>query len=163
MERHKIKKILEFINGFFKPILLIFITVMALLVITNVFLRYIFSYSLTFSAELATYLMVGIAFFGAAILVNRDEHLSINIIELYLNATLKKILKTLHILGAMVLFVVQTYYGFILVQSTSGQVVASMQFLPMNLIYLVLPLSGIIMVIGLVLRLLLLYGVDKET
>lgn len=162
MKKQIVETIVDSINRFLKFFSVLFIAVMSILVLINVISRYFFSYSLTFSAELSRYFMVWATLLGAAILVNRDEHLSVNILEMYVGGLARKILKSIQAIGASILFVVQIYYGFMLVYLTSGQVAASVRFLSMNMVYAILPISGIFMLIGLILKVYLIWERKEE-
>jgi TRAP-type C4-dicarboxylate transport system permease small subunit len=148
MNVQKLEEITAKVNGTLRVIAVLFIAMMTSLVIANVFSRYVFHFSLTWSAELARYCMIWAAFFGMAILVNTDEHLAVDLLEKSVKSQTRRILQIFIRGGSIVFFTILIYYGVILVKSTSGQVTASMEFLPMSLVYLVIPISGLLMLLG---------------
>ena len=124
----------------------ILIAAMAVIVIANVFSRYVFNFSLKWSAELARYCMVWAAFLGAVILVHSGEHLAVDLLERALSGVSQKILTALIMLGSIIFFIIQTVYGIVLVHLTRGQVASSLRALPMNVVYAIIPISGALMI-----------------
>jgi TRAP-type C4-dicarboxylate transport system permease small subunit len=153
-----VKQIVSKVNTILEKVLAVFTAVMALILIANVFTRYLFSYSLTWSAELARYCMVWSAFLGIAVLVNRNQHLAVDLLDKALPEAPRRVLQALvHGLSAL-LFAILTGYGAVLVAQTRGQVAASIRLLPMNLVYSIIPFSGAIMLAGELIHLVRLAG-----
>ena len=121
---------------------------MSVVIIVNVLSRYLFNYSLTWAAEAAEYCMVWAAFISMAVLVCRQEHLAVDMLLRALRGSAKKVLRVCILVGSLCFFVPMTYLGIRLVIATRGQVASSLRFLPMNLVYSVIPLAGAIMVVG---------------
>ncbi|MHC4680330.1 MAG: TRAP transporter small permease [Planctomycetota bacterium] len=117
-------------------------------VMVSVCCRYVLELSLTWSAELARYCMVWMAFLGATVLANKNQHLAVDILAKALTGNAGRRLAILVHGLSMVFFMVLAYYGFELVRSTSDQVASSMRFLPMNVVYMVIPASGLLMFWG---------------
>lgn len=118
---------------------------MTVILITNVLCRYAFGFSLTWSAEAARYLMVWFAFLGTVILTHRCEHLSVRLLAPRLEPGGQRVLQGTVLCGSLIFFVALSACGGILVVQTQGQTAASIPWLPMNLVYAVIPVSGIIM------------------
>ena len=78
--------IIEWIGG-------IAILVMTLVVLLNVIMRYVFSYSLTWTEEFARYLFIYITFLGAGLLTYERGHLFVEIIFNNLPHKTKKIVQ----------------------------------------------------------------------
>ena len=133
--------------NFLIGIIAILIAAMALIVIANVFSRYVLNFSLKWSAEAARYCMVWAAFLGAVVLVHSGEHLAVDILERFLTGVPQKILRVIIILGSTIFFIIQTFYGFVLVHLTRGQVASSLRVLPMNVVYAIIPISGLLMIL----------------
>jgi TRAP-type C4-dicarboxylate transport system permease small subunit len=131
-----------------RVVISLLIGVMSLVIIVNVLSRYLLNYSLTWAAETAEYCMVWAAFISMAVLVFRQEHLAVDLLLRALQGLSKKVLKIFILLGSLCFFVPMTYFGIQLVIATRGQVASSLRFLPMNLVYSVIPFAGIIMVVG---------------
>jgi len=142
--------LLKIINNSFLKIVIIFLmTSMVSIISVNVFFRYVLNFSLTFSAELAGYLMVWIAFLGTVTVYYNDDHIAVDLVE----KILKKptLLKKLHLfqhIACIIFFIILTVYGFTFFNMTSNQACASMSFPPLNYIYIIIPISGILALIG---------------
>ena len=122
--------------------------IMTTILISNIFCRYVFGFSLTWSAEAARYCMVWFAFLGIAVLAHRREHLSVKFLESRLKPRLQKAIQGTILLGSAVFFVILSGFGGILVVRTQGQTAASIPWLPINLVYTVIPVSGIVMTLS---------------
>ena len=140
------EKITTTLTNFLTRITALLIATMALIVIANVFSRYVLHFSLKWSAEAARYCMVWAAFLGAVILVHSGEHLAVDLLEKSLSGMSRKILKIVIILGSTIFFIIQTFYGVMLVYLTRGQMASSIRVLPMNVVYAIIPLSGLLMI-----------------
>lgn len=125
-----------------------FMAAMAIILIANILCRYVFGFSLTWSAEAARYCMVWVAFLGIAVLAHRREHLSVNFIESRLSLRWQKALRGIILFGSMVFFAILLVFGMVLVIRTHGQTAASIPWLPMNLVYAVIPVSGFIIMLS---------------
>ena len=128
------------------------IGVMSIIIIVNVISRYVFSESLTWSAEAAEYSMVWGTMLAASVLVIRHEHLAVDLLPRLSSEKASKALRLTVYGGSLCLFVAMCYLGIMLVIRTSGQVASSLRFLPMNAVYSVIPVSGLIMTVGTVCR-----------
>lgn len=125
-----------------------FLLVTVTIVIANVVSRYVLHVSLTWSAELARYGMVWMAMLGATVLVRRDQHLTVDLIDRLVGARLSRRIRIIAAVASMTFFAVLLISSSILIGRTSGQVAASIDVLPMNLVYGVLPLSAGLMFVG---------------
>lgn len=141
---------------FLRAILSILISGILLIMILNMFSRYVFGVSFSWVPEMARFLMAWSIFLGAGILVYNEEHIKVDILEKYLSGLPHKLLKLILILGSMVLYLFIVIYGISFVIKSQGQVASSMMFLPMNVVYLAIPISGIVMLIGSLLRIIAL-------
>jgi len=149
-------KMIEAINKVLRVVTGALIGIMSLIVFANVLSRYVLHFSLIWSAELAEYCMVWAAFLGAAVLVSKGEHLVVDLLERNIKGMIRKALQIMVLFVSIVFFAAVTIFGTQLVIKTRGQVASSMRFLPMNLVYLIIPLSGILMIIGTVHQFLLI-------
>lgn len=126
------------------------VTVMIALVICvvwQVFSRYVLNQPSTLTDELARFLMIWVGLLGAAYTVGAQRHLSIDLLAMSLNKrkqTMLSLLINLLILafaGSVIII-----GGLKLIDKTlsTSQVSAAMQ-IPMGYVYIILPLSGAIM------------------
>ena len=139
MVRRKIDKLLS----------RLLITIMALMVINvlwQVFSRYVLGMASAFTDELARYFMIWLGIFGAAYVSGQNAHVAIDFLPSKLNAKKQQRLKV------MVHMVVLLFAFFALVIGGSRLVYLTFVLeqhspalkLPLALVYLVIPISGIL-------------------
>lgn len=119
-------------------------TIMGIMVINvlwQVFSRYVLGAPSSFTDELARYLMIWLGILGAAYVSGRNMHVAI---ELFQSDTGKRVVNILVLIFALTAFIVGgsrlVYITFILEQFSPALKI------PLALVYLVIPLSGIIIV-----------------
>lgn len=118
---------------------------MLAIITAQVLSRYIFGSSLTWSEELGRYIFVWMSFLGMAIGVKKGAHVALDILLKKLTGVSQKLLMLLN--NALVLFfgVCLSYSGFQLFELGMKQKSPTLQ-LPMQFVYIVIPISGIILV-----------------
>lgn len=139
--REKIDKILG-------KALVIIMSVMVINVLWQVFTRFVIGNPSSFTDELARYLMIWIGILGAAYVSGKNMHVAIDVLPSRSSkATQKKILRIVNFLIIIFSFTVLVIGGFRLVYITYilGQHSPALQ-IPLALVYLVLPLSGLLIV-----------------
>jgi TRAP-type C4-dicarboxylate transport system permease small subunit len=139
--RKKVDKILA-------NILIFIMSVMVINVLWQVFTRYIMGDPSSFTDELARYLMIWIGILGAAYVSGKNMHVAINVLpEKFSKSTQKKIAIFVDILIIVFVFSALIIGGIRLVyiSYTLGQHSPSLQ-IPLAVVYLVLPLSGLLII-----------------
>ena len=137
--QHKLNRVLE--------VFLVFLmTILVLDVLWQVFSRYLLSSPSSFTDELAGYLLIWVGVLGAAYVAGRKEHLAIDIlIQRSPPARQRKLLYLIHsliflfALSVMVIGGVYLMYTRFVLQVKS----AALQ-LPLGYVYIVLPISGLL-------------------
>lgn len=125
---------------------------MTIIITGQVLSRYIVGQSLTWSEELGRYLFVWITFLGTAVAVKQGSHVALDLLVNKFSGVSKKVLMISNN-GFIFLFgICLTYGGMKLVSLGANQTSPTLE-LPMNMVYAVIPISGII----------LLYFVFSET
>ena len=118
-------------------------------VVWQVFSRYVLNQPSTLTDELARFLMIWVGLLGASYTVGAQRHLSIDFLAMLLpeqkKPLLSMVVNTLILLFAGLVIVSG---GLKLIEKTlaTGQLSAAMQ-IPMGYVYIVLPLSGAIMML----------------
>jgi TRAP-type C4-dicarboxylate transport system permease small subunit len=139
--RKKVDKILA-------NILIFIMSVMVINVLWQVFTRYIMGDPSSFTDELARYLMIWIGILGAAYVSGKNMHVAINVLpEKFSKSTQKRIAIFVDILIVVFVFSALIIGGIRLVyiSYTLGQHSPSLQ-IPLAVVYLVLPLSGLLII-----------------
>lgn len=128
--------------------LIIIMSVMVANVLWQVFTRYVLGTPSSFTDELARYLMIWIGILGAAYVSGKNMHVAIDVLPSKLNSANKKILSRVvniiiiaFVLSAMVIGGIRlVYLTYILEQHSPALQI------PLALVYMVLPLSGILII-----------------
>jgi TRAP-type C4-dicarboxylate transport system permease small subunit len=139
--RKKVDKILA-------NILIFIMSVMVINVLWQVFTRYIMGDPSSFTDELARYLMIWIGILGAAYVSGKNMHVAINVLpEKFSKSTQKRIAIFVNLLIVVFVFSAFIIGGIRLVyiSYTLGQHSPSLQ-IPLAVVYLVLPLSGLLII-----------------
>ncbi len=108
----------------------------------NVVVRYIFDGSLTWAAELTTYLFLWSTFFGAAYCFKHDAHISINILLEKVKPQTAKYLMILSHSITLIFLLAVAYYGYeyLLLVNDLDEISVDLG-IPMWIVYIVIPVS----------------------
>ena len=137
--QHKLNRVLEIS-------LIILMTVLVLDVLWQVFSRYLLSSPSSFTDELAGFLLIWVGVLGAAYVAGRKEHLAIDIlIQKSPPARQRLLLYTIHSLIFLFALSVMVTGGVVLMYTRFVlQVKSAALQLPLGYVYIVLPISGLI-------------------
>ncbi len=132
---------------------------MVLIIFANVMLRYIFNSGLMWSEELALLFAVWFIFIAMSIGVKQDLHINISVLPKklvtpFLHVALEKIKNVIILIIALTMLV----DGWKLVQFTLTSIMPATQ-LPAGLLYVILPISSIIIIYE---SLMDLFNVDTQ-
>lgn len=139
--RNRIDKILSIT-------LIVIMSIMVINVLWQVFTRYVMGTPSSFTDELARYLMIWIGVLGAAYVSGKNMHVAIDVLPSKLNETnQKKLSKIVDFLIISFVFFALIVGGIRLVYLTYilKQHSPALQ-IPLALVYLVLPLSGLLII-----------------
>lgn len=148
-------------NRFTERSLLALGLAMSVIVIVQVFCRYILNHSLFWSEELARYILVWLTFLGTCTAYYRGMHPGINLVYRRLPHQLKLITKTIVLLLSLVFFSVMIWYGiefsfFVRLQTTAAL------SLPKWIIFAIIPISGAILSLHAIAMLAGLFRAEKS-
>ena len=113
-----------------------------LLVIAQVAMRYIFNSPLTWSEELAVFVLIWLTFIGSLICMRDKEHIEVTILVDHLPRTLQRIVVAFSRLASVFFLLVVAYYGSDLVMENMT-VTSPANKISMGLVYTIIPLSSI--------------------
>lgn len=140
-----IKKYMDKFLGILCTILLSFMTI---LVLIQVFSRYVFNAPVAFTEELVRYCLIWTGFIGAAYAFSTREHMSLGLFRDKLNGESKKILVTaIDVLILLLAIFVITIGGFKLALSASHEFSALLG-VPRSLVYAIAPVSGLFIILA---------------
>ncbi len=144
-------KVRKTIDRILEVIVVVVMAVLVLDVVWNVASRYLLNAPSSFSVELARYLLIWVGLLGGAYASGKKEHIAINLLPQKLQKRnpakrrrLDIFINILIILFALFVFIIGGFrLMFIAFKMT--QVSATMQ-IPMGIVYLALPLSGLLII-----------------
>ena len=121
---------------------------MFLLVIANVVARYVFGSPFFFVDELSCFLLIWLAFIGAAAVQKKSQHINmtfvIDMLSLPVRRKLAWLVSGIVITTTLLIF----FYGSILVKNSSIMRMPAMEF-SVGYLYVPLPISGLLIIIHL--------------
>ena len=147
---YKLKKFLIWLLSRLAAILL---SLMTILIIYQVFTRYILNNPADFTEEIIRYMLIWTGFIGAAYGFITREHMALTIIPDRVNPKTQRVLRV--IIDLIILFValfVIVIGGFKLVYSAQAQRSALLG-IPRSFVYLVAPISGIFIILAQIINL----------
>ena len=137
------------VNKLLDGISVLCMVLILLLVIVQVGMRYLFNSPLTWSEELAVFVMIWLTFIGSLICMRDKEHIEVTILVDYLPRSLQRIVVAFSRLASVFFLLVVAYYGFELVMENMT-VTSPANKISMGLVYTIIPLSSLGMVFYLV-------------
>lgn len=132
--------------------------VMVIVIFAQVVFRYVFQSSLSWSEELGRYLFIWITFLGAALGVRAKAHVALDSLVQVMPPAVQKPVRWIGYLAMLALALVMVVTGRSLIELGMRQRTAAMQ-LPMGYVYVVLPVSGALIIFYLLFD---LFGLRKK-
>ncbi len=156
-----LKKIGDRVFAVYYNIGVIALALLAVLVVFAVIMRYFFSMSWKELSEFNVTLFAFTTFWGMGINVIKGEHVMIDILYNALKPGMKKIVNIINLIIMLVVDIVFTVQGFKYVAMAGGQLSMGME-IPMKYMYGIMPISGIICAVCIVVKLLEAVMPDAE-
>lgn len=122
------------------------VVAMTVLVLVQVVLRYVFSVPLVWVEEMTIFLMIWMAFMGAALGVRRGSHIAMTILVDRLPARVARALFVASTIAIIAFCMVVAWQGVRLALSVAGQRSAALG-LPMTVPYLIVPLGALLIIL----------------
>lgn len=122
------------------------VAAMFLVVVAQVFFRYVLNASLIWAEEAARYLLVLTTFVGAPVAMRRGAHIAVTLVVELLPPGARRAIETVaQALGCLV-YGVLIWYGLALAAQNFDQASPALQ-LPLGAVYLMMPLAGLLLVL----------------
>lgn len=118
---------------------------MAVIIIINVFMRYVLNSGIRWAEEISKLLMVWFTFIGMAVGIKQGLHISLHLLPKNLPAKLEFFLTFLKDVISLAIGVVFLVYGWRLVETTSKSIMPGSE-LPSSLLYLILPIAAVLII-----------------
>ncbi len=140
------QKLFKFLDFLLVKISMSIMGIMAVLVILSVFLRYFLGIAFVWSEELITFLFIFTTFFGSVLAVKEDDHINIDFFFNRMPVKYKKAFKVFFsfIIIVLQIFIIKTSITWV---AKVGNVYSPGLRIPFTYIYLMLPVSSMIMII----------------
>lgn len=136
-------KVLGWINKVIEFITAIGVGIITILVLAQVFFRYVLEQPLTGSEELTRYFLIWLVLLSFALLVRKDGNISVTYFQERFSEGVQKVLRiTVHILVAF-FCVILIFFGYDLAMKAMIQITPATG-LRMGYVDLVIPLAGVI-------------------
>jgi TRAP-type C4-dicarboxylate transport system permease small subunit len=91
---------------------IIFLALMSVIVIVQVFSRYVFNFSFVWAEELVRYLMIWMVMFGAALVQSKNEHIRIDFFPMLAGARGRRVMEIFFRLATLIFLAIIAYKGF---------------------------------------------------
>lgn len=140
---------------------MVLLALMVFLVCLGIFFRYVLDASLAWYDEFASYLLVWLTFYGAVSAFYHRRHIGFDTFVARLMRDTRKKLEIVAEVLVLGFQIVLLYYGWLLTRKMGDETAVSLVWVKMGWIYSVLPISGGLMLLISVQRLLSLVGGRK--
>jgi len=148
---------LKFLTGAFRYIHLALVAFAKILLVSNVFMRYVLNSGIPWSEEVSIVIVVWFTFISLALGVKHRLHISLCILPERISPRTDFVLAKITDLATLFLGYTMIRYGWILVRFTSRSILPATEF-PASVMYFPLVLSGILVVYE---GFMNLFGLDK--
>ncbi len=158
------KKVKKSLDHWLSRILIIIMSLMVINVVWQVFSRFILKDPSSFTEELARYLLIWLGILGASYVLGQKQHLAIDIV--LKNVTIRSRYKLAIVIEVLVLL----FSSFVLVVGglrltyitfELQQISAALQ-VPLGYVYVVIPISGFIMMVYSIISIFEYYDLLKQ-
>lgn len=119
---------------------------MVLFIFSQVIARFILNMPLSWTEEISRHIMIWMAFISTSVAYRHGAHLSIDLLATSINPKARLVLRIFFLLIIISFLIFMVKYGIELTQKTVNQNSSSLQY-SMSYVYLAVPISGIIMII----------------
>ena len=133
--------VMERINRLVLYLIGFFMGALALILFTQVILRYLLHSPLTWSEEVAKYLSIWVVFLGMAVAMRRTLLIAVEAVIQNVPESIGRAMRLLSLLLIMVFVGYLTYIGTVLAFGAAEQNFASLE-LPMSLVYAAIPVGS---------------------
>ena len=142
---------------------MLLLVLMVVLVFLGVFFRYALGSSLAWYDEFASYLLVWLTFYGAVVASYHGRHIAFEMVVDRFMRNTRRIVEAVAELFVLGFQVVLFFYGWRLTQKMGDETAVSLMWIKMGWVYSVLPITGGIMLLISVERLLhLIFGIGSR-
>jgi TRAP-type C4-dicarboxylate transport system permease small subunit len=154
-------QIIDRLNKYMTILLGILLAIMSIVIIFQVFSRYLLSLPLPWSEELSRYIMIYTVFFGAALALRYQKLIAVEVLAEKLSWKNRRILKTVVNLISIAFFILLLVKGIEMMTKVHLQISPALQ-LPMSIPYASIPIGAILLIMNAVAVIIEMYTVPEE-
>lgn len=137
------KRLFSTLNKIETYIVTISLTLLLIVSFLQVFSRMVLNAPLAWTEEASRYLFIFNVLFSSVVVTRRDENFKVDFVYEKLNDNTKKIFDLISVLIVVAFSIILVVFGFDLVNTGGGRVSPSLG-LPMSVVYMPIPLTGIL-------------------
>ena len=131
-----------------------FLLVLMVVVVTaGVFYRYALNAALAWYDEFASYLLVWLTFYGAVLATQRDLHIEFDTVVRRMRPGPRRVVEAASGLCILAFHAILFAFGIVLTRSMGAETAISLPWVKMAWVYSVLPISGALMLVFSLIRL----------
>ena len=130
---------------------IIAIALLSIVVIAQVFARYLSHQPLTWSEEFARYCQIWMVMLGSACMMRKGGHLAIDLLTAALPAPVKRVTDFISYVAVIVFFGIVVYQGLFVTMNAAAQTSPAMG-LHMSYVYAALPVGGALILMEAIIR-----------
>lgn len=139
-------RFLDIVSSITKYVMLVMATCIFIIILITVFSRYLFDFVLSWSEEVPRYLLVWIGFLGAALAVDKKEHIGFDYIFNKIPDKPRQILGVLLNMGIAGIAFIMVVYGINFCREFGGDWMESIPYTNIWF-YISLPVSGVMILL----------------
>lgn len=138
-----LNRLVDWVEGFLVTVLMLVATIVA---VVQVAARYLFNNSLYWSEELILYSLIAMSFLTASMGVRYAAHISVEAVYAFVSPRTERVLQYVAaILGLMFAGALIWYGGRLAFNTLNMNQLSSAMRLPVGMIYMIIPVSGVFM------------------
>jgi TRAP-type C4-dicarboxylate transport system permease small subunit len=145
------------VNGVVRWVVIVLMLVMTVTVSLQIVFRYVFNIPLGWSEEMARFSFVWVSFFGASALMRVREHVNVTVFVDNFPPRLRAVCVLVANLCALIFAYYFVVGGIALTTNEWAQLAPAMQ-IPMGWVYMVIPISAVLMAIWIMLQTIEAFG-----
>ncbi|QBP42434.1 TRAP transporter small permease [Paenisporosarcina antarctica] len=138
---------INYMNVTIKHFLNVILAVLVIAVFLQVIFRFVLQQPLAWTEELARYCLVWLTFLGAAFAMSMKAHIGMEVFVKLFALPFQKALYVIATIASLMFFLLMVVQGYDLAIQSMSQLSPVLR-IPMGIIYLVIPLSGFILIVN---------------
>ncbi|WP_198174416.1 TRAP transporter small permease [Mesorhizobium xinjiangense] len=133
-----------------KWVLILMLGAMAVVVFANVSLRYLTNFSITWSEEVARYLMIWVTFLGAGLALRYGNHVAIANVQEMAPTPMQRLLRGVIVFLLLAFFAIMVWMGYDYMSRTRFQLTPATR-IPFSYVYAAMPIGFVLLIVHLLL------------